>query len=152
MHTQAVVLTTFLQQCNKALHGEPFSMTVSYGSASLLPVVDVNGVLLVAAAPLQAFLTYVAPPPLSTQQFHPSTLGNLYCYTGPLWVTLAIPQLETRGNPSAVKMNNYIFPSCHYPQSELRLSISSSVNGMHMRWGIGSCREGVWSPTCKEDT
>lgn len=80
MHMPAVVLTAFLQQCNKALHGEPFSITISYGSAFLLPVVDVNGVLLVAAAPLQAFLTYVAPPPRSTQHCSPlhlvtSTLG-----------------------------------------------------------------------------
>lgn len=52
MNMLAVALTTFLQQCNKALLGEPFSITISYGSASLLPVVDVNGVLLVAAAPL----------------------------------------------------------------------------------------------------
>ena len=40
-----------LQQCNKASHGEPFTITFSYASA--LPAVDVNGVLLVAAAPLK---------------------------------------------------------------------------------------------------
>lgn len=37
----AVVSTTCLQQCNKALNGEP--LTISNGSVSLLPVVDVNG-------------------------------------------------------------------------------------------------------------
>lgn len=120
MQTLAAVINHILQQCSKALRGEPFSITIPSGS--LLPVVDVNGVLLVAAAPLQAFLTYTATPPAQRRFTLPQ--GNLHCNTGPPWLTLAIPQLETRGNPRAMKMNNYVFPLCCYPQWLLQLSIS----------------------------
>lgn len=49
-----------LQLCNKTLHGE--ALTIAVCSVSLLLVVDVNLVLLVAAAPFQAYLVYVEPP------------------------------------------------------------------------------------------
>lgn len=60
-------ITRILQLCNKALHGEPSSLSIYYRSASLLPAVDVNGVLLAAAAPLQAF------PTVCSELFHLST-------------------------------------------------------------------------------
>lgn len=73
----AVVPTTCLRQCNKALDGEPFSLTISNGSVSLLPVVDVNGVLLVAAAPFTGLLIVQQHPhfsPLNTvSPFHGGT-------------------------------------------------------------------------------
>ena len=76
-----------MQLYSKAIHDEAFSEC----SVSLLLVVDVNGVLLEAAAPLKAFLVYVVPPHLTLIHFP--------------GVTLAILQLKTRGNPSAMKMN-----------------------------------------------
>ena len=113
-----------LQQCNKASHGEPFSITFSYGSA--LPAVDVNGVLLVAAAPLRAFKPYAATRPLPAR--HPSSARVTSTNAG------STPIRKSRGNPSAMKMNNYVAL-----RSVLQRSISSGPNGVHVC--RGSCGE-----------
>lgn len=104
----------------------------------LFPVVHVNRVLLVAAATLQAF---ICGAPLALH-FFTLPLGNLHCNTGPPSVTLAIPQLESRGNPTAMKMSKCLPLKCCYLQSILQLSISSSLNGVHVCWGVDSCCRG----------
>lgn len=79
MHTLAVMLTTFCSSAIKHYMVGLFSLTTSSGCVSLLPVVHVNGVLLGAAAPLQAFLirkNLHLSVPCSTL-----TLGNLRCGT-----------------------------------------------------------------------
>lgn len=139
----AVVSTTCLQQCNKALNGEPFSFTISNDSVSLLRVVDVNRVLLVAAAPLQAFSSYSSTPTsLPSTLFHPST-GEPSLQHWALRDTIGNTSIQNQGNSQRNYMNNYIFPLCCYPQSVLQLLNSSDLNGVHVCWDVCSCRKGI---------
>lgn len=112
-----------------------FYLAISSSSVSLLPVVDVNRVLLVAAAPLQPCLTYHPPTPPSILHFFTPEVGSLQSNTGPPRVTLALPQLKTRGNPSAMKMNNY----APYAATPDQRSISSGLMECTCG-GVNSCR------------